>query len=149
MKLNRFWVCGLIVAVGLTAGIAATIKGTAMEYVEIAALKANPARYQGRRVKVTGKVVPKTTQVSTNDSGESVLQFEVRGETGAQMRVYHRGPKPDAFKDDGVVILEGQYQPRKNQLRADSLLAKCPSRYEEKAKAGEKAPHGTKPPTRP
>ncbi len=140
MKINRFWICGILVAVGLAAGIGAAIQGSAMEYVTVRQLQADPAAYERRRVKVTGKVVGGTAKVSTNSAGLSVLEFEMKGDQGGRAKVWHRGPKPDAFKDGGVVILEGFYDLRQNQLRADSLLAKCPSRYEEQLKAGETYP---------
>ena len=48
--------------------------------------------------------------------------------------------KPDSFKADVQVILEGKYTPEGNLFKATTLLVKCPSRYE-----GEVAPEGYKP----
>ncbi len=146
MHINRFWICGVIVAVGLAGGIAAAIQGSAMEYVTVKQLQADPARYRNLRVKTVGTIVAGTSKVSTDKDGQSVLEFEMKGEQGALCKVWHRGPKPDAFKDGGTVILEGGYDRVKNLLRAETLLAKCPSRYKEKLEAGEKAPeHDGKP----
>lgn len=132
---NRIWICGGIAVVGLVFGMVASTQAMQMEFVEVADLQEKPANYEGRRIKVAGTVAAKTTTISLDQAGRTELRFIVQGEKGGQVWVYHRGPKPDAFQDGGMVILEGYYDPRARggagELNADSLLAKCPSRYEE------------------
>ena len=66
------------------------------------------------------------------DQKELKLTFSVRDmeESGKSMKVVYNGVKPDAFKEDVEVILEGRYDEPKNTFYAQTLLAKCPSKYE-------------------
>jgi cytochrome c-type biogenesis protein CcmE len=45
------------------------------------------------------------------------------------MHVVFNGPKPDQMREGADAILEGKYDGQ--VFVADSLLLKCPSRYEE------------------
>jgi cytochrome c-type biogenesis protein CcmE len=133
MKINRFWLCGILVGAGFTAGLVATIRASAADYVTVSELKASPERWRRVEVKVTGKVVAATTRTSLDPAGQTVLVFQVEDAKGARAWVHHRGPKPDAYRDGGEVILEGSYDGARDEIRARTLLAKCPSRYEERA----------------
>jgi cytochrome c-type biogenesis protein CcmE len=48
---------------------------------------------------------------------------------GARMPVVFNGPKPDQMREGAEAIIEGKYDG--NNFTAQSLLLKCPSRYEE------------------
>lgn len=128
---NRFWIAGAVVAAALSAALVASIQASALDYVEVTALVEGAARYRGRAVKLTGKVVPATTTVGLDETGKSTLTFQVADERGGRIAVFHRGPKPDAFRDGGVVLLEGALEPTGMRFTAHTLLAQCPSRYEE------------------
>jgi cytochrome c-type biogenesis protein CcmE len=81
-------------------------------------------------VKVTGKVQSGSIEYSPE---KPLLKFSVGGsKTDGSFRVTYEGVKPDAMREGGHVILEGRYDPEEDHLKAYSLLAKCPSRYESK-----------------
>jgi cytochrome c-type biogenesis protein CcmE len=54
--------------------------------------------------------------------------------------VEYHGVVPDTFVDDAEVVVEGGLR-SDGTFQATNLLAKCPSKYEAKTKAGEKNPH--------
>ena len=47
------------------------------------------------------------------------------------IKVEYKGIVPDAFQEDVEVIVEGTYDEVNKKFVANSLLAKCPSRYED------------------
>ena len=53
----------------------------------------------------------------------------IASETGERMPVVFNGPKPDQMREGAEAILEGKYNGE--EFQAQSLLLKCPSRYEE------------------
>ena len=46
------------------------------------------------------------------------------------IKVEYKGIVPDAFQEEVEVIVEGTYDEVNKKFVANSLLAKCPSRYE-------------------
>jgi cytochrome c-type biogenesis protein CcmE len=47
------------------------------------------------------------------------------------LAVVYQGLVPDTFKDGAEVVVEGRWDPAARQFKATTLLAKCPSKYEE------------------
>lgn len=83
-----------------------------------------------RVVKVTGKVVEDSINY---DPTKPLLKLSVKGpESDRTIRVVYEGVKPDALRPGGHVILNGRYDPSNTTLTANTLLAKCPSRYQSK-----------------
>lgn len=80
------------------------------------------------RIKMNGAVVPGS---AVYDARELTLRFTMADEQGDEIDVLFRGVKPNAFRDDAQVMIEGFYDAQADLVEAESLLAKCPSRYEE------------------
>jgi cytochrome c-type biogenesis protein CcmE len=64
------------------------------------------------------------------------LRFQVMGESGQLLPVIFNGPKPDQLRPDVEAILEGTFDG--NIFSAQTILIKCPSRYEEQGITEEK-----------
>lgn len=80
-----------------------------------------------RTIKLTGKVQKGSIDYEPE---KPLLKLSVRGmKTDKTIRVVYEGVKPDALRAEGHVILNGRYDPADNTLVANTLLAKCPSRY--------------------
>ncbi len=76
----------------------------------------------GKSVKVSGKVVGNAIEES-----EGIYKFMITdGENSVS--VVYAGVLPSAFKKDAEVIVEGVYE-SDSGIKAESLLAKCPSKY--------------------
>jgi cytochrome c-type biogenesis protein CcmE len=54
---------------------------------------------------------------------------DILSETGQRLSVVFNGPKPDQMREGAEAIIEGKFDG--NQFAAQTLLLKCPSRYEE------------------
>ena len=58
------------------------------------------------------------------------LRFAIHDESNSQVPIVFYGPRPDNFARAAEAIIEGQLQ-ADGTFKADTLLLKCPSRYEE------------------
>ena len=83
----------------------------------------------GRQVRLAGNVVPGSI---VREEGSSVVRFQV-ADPGGALAVVYKGAVPDIFGPDIEVVLEGKYNPGTG-FAADTMLAKCPSKFEEQAK---------------
>lgn len=86
----------------------------------------------GERVRVNGIVVADSEDWNAQ---EITLRFSVYDEndelgTGAQLPIVFVGPRPDNFQRAASAIIEGTLLPN-GEFEAQTLLLKCPSRYEE------------------
>ncbi len=96
---------------------------TSVYYLTVSELLAQGEAARNEQVRVAGKVVPGTIQRTAE-----TLTFTASDGTG-QVKVTFGGVVPDIFKDNVEVVLEGSYGSDKI-FRADTLLAKCPSKFE-------------------
>jgi cytochrome c-type biogenesis protein CcmE len=62
------------------------------------------------------------------------LRFSIRDENNPDevIRAVYKGAKPDAFEPEIEALLEGTYDRDNNLFQAETLLVKCPSKYESK-----------------
>ena len=120
----------LLLLAGLCFLIIKGISDTGVYYRTVAEVLDNPALPDKRGVRISGKVVENTIMY---DQGKLTLNFMVRDmdEPDKMMNVMYKGIKPDSFKEDVEVILEGRFDTDNNTFYAVTLLAKCPSKYEE------------------
>lgn len=115
---------GLVVVLAVAYLILTAVRGSTAYYLTVAELQAQPP--SERNVRVAGTIVEQSIIWETRDL---VLQFEIADESGSLPVVYH-GARPDMFGDGAEVVVEGRYTPQ-GIFQAQSLLLKCPSKYEE------------------
>jgi cytochrome c-type biogenesis protein CcmE len=117
----------LVVAVAVLAGSGA-LTGSYSTTVS-GALKGESA---GKRVKVTGSVVPGSWDKKTNP-----MTFKIRDEgktSGPELAVVYKGAPPNTFGNDTVAIVTGSIA-KDGSLQADDMITKCPSKYQTKSGA--------------
>lgn len=115
---------GVIVA-SLLYLVVTGFQNTSVYYLTVSEFHAREGGVAGKRVKVAGKVVAGSIQ---QDRG--TMQVSFRAEEGGQvLPVVYRGIVPDTFKDGAEVVVEGK-RGGDGVFRAETLLAKCPSKYE-------------------
>jgi cytochrome c-type biogenesis protein CcmE len=119
----------LVVAIiGTLAWLAASgISESKTYYKTVSELKSMPASEVGKRVRVTGDVVPG----SIRREGERV-HFQIHEKESNQMlSVVYTGkdPLPDTFRDSAQAMADGKLQ-SDGTFHANSIAAKCPSKYE-------------------
>ncbi len=133
----RFWVGGglLIIALGLL--IVNGLRSASQYYLTVSELKARAASLQGRPIRLSGIVDggtirydPETLQI------EFGLVDRVVDIGKAQpLKVVYKGVKPDLLQNEAQAIVEGTLGPD-GVFYAQSLLLKCPTRYEEAGAGG-------------
>lgn len=141
MKKNgKFLVAGVVVALAIIYLVYMGVQESGVYFMTVAELKASPSKVAGEGVRMSGSVIEGSIE---NKTTELILNFKVKDEDGEDdtfINVTYKGIKPDSFKADVQVILEGKYNPTGNLFKATTLLVKCPSRYE-----GEVEPENYKP----
>ena len=121
---------GIIVVVAIIYLVFMGVKESGVYFMTVAELKADQSLLAGEGVRISGTVIDGSIE---NDVRNLILNFNVKDEDGPDssfVRVTYEDVKPDSFKADVQVILEGKYDAAKNHFKATTLLVKCPSRYE-------------------
>jgi cytochrome c-type biogenesis protein CcmE len=112
----------VVVAVALLVG--SGMQETMVYSVTAKELLANPAKFEGRGVRLEGKVVAGSLIKHSATSCE----FDLTAEDEV-LRVRYQGILPDTFKENHDVILEGEY-PGNGAFVARHVFTKCASKYE-------------------
>jgi len=101
---------------------------TGAYYMTVAELYAERPQIQGQRVRVNGNVVGGSEDW---DAENVTLKFSISDESsGEALPIVFYGPRPDNFQRAASAIIEGELLPD-GTFEAQTLLLKCPSRYEE------------------
>ncbi|MCX6049891.1 MAG: cytochrome c maturation protein CcmE [Chloroflexi bacterium] len=98
-------------------------------YMTVNELKTQAATIQGERVRVNGNLV-EGTEEWLPEVNPPTLKFSIKDEHGGILPVIFHGPRPDNFQRAASAIIEGELLPN-GAFQAETLLLKCPSRYEE------------------
>ena len=101
-------------------------------YKHVHEVQADPARYTGKRLKVHGFV--EAGSIDEKIVGHDVTRTFVLEYQGQRIRVRHKGPKPDTFRDLAEVVAAGKLVKQPDGelvVEASELMAKCPSKYEQ------------------
>lgn len=119
-----------IVAVVILAAVGYLVYSglrTNVYYQTVSELQASGGEH-GKQVRLAGHVVPGSI---VRDEGTSTVRFQVY-DTGGKLPAVYTGAVPDIFGDEIEVVLEGTYNPGTG-FTATTMLAKCPSKFEEQA----------------
>ena len=125
-KKTKFIIGGVIIALAIAYLIYTGVQSSAAYFLTVDELYAKGAAVENQTVRVSGKVDAATIDFNNRDLR---LAFDVTSETGQRLQVIFNGPKPDQMREGAEAIVEGKYDGQ--AFTAQSLLLKCPSRYEE------------------
>ena len=128
---KRLKIIGGAVVIVLTVAymVFSAAKGSAAYYLTVEELfEKGPS---DQNVRVAGLIVDDSITWRDRDL---VLEFQIADDSGT-LPVTYRGPRPDMFKDGGEVVVEGKYVGDEG-FDAQTLMLKCPSKYEEAAPNG-------------
>lgn len=126
-KQIKFIVGGLIILAAIIYLAFTSIQSTGAYYMTADQLVQNRAELVGRKLRVSGTVVHDT---ESWDAQNLMLKFQVTDSTGEKVWVSFHGSRPSNFGEATEAIIEGQLLPD-GVFKADNLLLKCPSRYED------------------
>ena len=127
----RFAVAGGIIAVAVAYLVLTGIQSTSVYYLTVSELQAGGPSIQGRQVRLAGHVAPGSLEKL---NGGLALRFSVQDESGSFPVMYRGGVVPDIFGEQVQVVVEGKLQ-QDGTFVADTLLAKCPSKFEDGGRA--------------
>ncbi|MFQ5612582.1 MAG: cytochrome c maturation protein CcmE [Anaerolineae bacterium] len=125
-KKIKFIVGGIIIVLAIAYLIVAGFQNTVSYFLTVDELYAREQAMLDRNVRVSGKVDEASIDFNNRDL---ILAFEITSETGERLPVVFNGPKPDQMRHDADAIIEGKWDG--DVFTANTLLLKCPSRYEE------------------
>jgi cytochrome c-type biogenesis protein CcmE len=123
---TKFIIGGVIIALAIAYLIYNGIQSSAAYFLTVDELYAKGTAIENRTVRVSGQVDADTIDFNNRDL---ILTFDVTSETGERLPVIFNGPKPDQMREGAEAIIEGKYDGE--QFTANTLMLKCPSRYEE------------------
>jgi cytochrome c-type biogenesis protein CcmE len=123
----KFIIGGLLIIGLVIVLIVQATLSTGAYYLTVSELNAKGATMVGERVRVSGAVVADSEDWNAR---EVTLRFAIHDETNAQLPILFYGPRPDNFARAAEAIIEGELL-ADGTFKADTLLLKCPSRYEE------------------
>ena len=113
-----------VIATTLSYLVYGGVKEAKVYYLTVGELKERVPSVYEDKVRVSGIVVPGSIKKDIDGS----LEFKITdGEK--TLDVHYKGIIPDIFKDEVEAVVEGVYTPE-NELQANVLLAKCPTKYE-------------------
>lgn len=121
----KFLLAGGVLVAAIAYLVTTAVQSTAVYYLTVSELIAAGPSVYGQAIRVSGNVVPGSIQ---RDTASFSVQFEAEDESG-RLPVVYKGVLPDIFGDGVQVVVEGKYAPGA-PFAANTLLAKCPSKFE-------------------
>ena len=99
-------------------------------YKHVDEVMASPDQWHGKSLQLHGFVVKGTWKQKPNTL-EYIFDVENKGKV---VRAAYTGILPDTFKDEAEVVLKGRLTSADTfSVDPNGVMAKCPSKYEEKA----------------
>ncbi|MCH8169787.1 MAG: cytochrome c maturation protein CcmE [Bacteroidetes bacterium] len=86
----------------------------------------NKIKTENKTVKATGQWVREKDYIYNLKN--RMFTFYMKDEQGNQMKVVYNGAIPNNFKSAQSLVVSGKYQ--NGYFKANSILTKCPSKYE-------------------
>jgi len=124
----KFILGGVVMLALVVVLIVYSTASTGAYYLTVAETMERAPTLTGQRVRVSGTVVDGSEDWRPQ---EMTLRFAVADEsTHEQLTIVFYGPRPDNFQRAASAIIVGELM-ADGSFQADTLLLKCPSRYEE------------------
>ncbi|MBI4671222.1 MAG: cytochrome c maturation protein CcmE [Chloroflexi bacterium] len=124
----KFLIGGMIL-LGVIGFVAVnSFQANTVYYYTLSELSAQRAQLSGQTVRVSAPLDKASIQ---NDQKNLVLQFNLV-EGDQVLPVVYRGVAPDTMSNGESVVAEGKLDAN-GVFQADSILVKCPSKYEKSA----------------
>lgn len=131
---TKFLIGGLVILVAVGYLIVSSFGSSAQYFLTVAELRDKASTMIGDDVRISGVVIGDSIRY---DAQSLRLEFDVvdsLDDSSNPLHVVYIGPKPDLMKHEAQAIIEGVWREDGTFYahdRADSLLLKCPTRYEE------------------
>ena len=134
----KYLLGGALVLMAVAVIIAQGLASGAQYFLTISQLREKAAEFQDQSVRISGAVIGDSIQF---DAPTLRLEFDILDavEKDGQfvpiagqppLHIVYEGPRPELLQDHAQAIIEGRLG-ADGAFQADTLLLKCPTRYEE------------------
>jgi cytochrome c-type biogenesis protein CcmE len=124
----RIGLTSLALVVAFGGLLWSTLREDVEYYKHVEEVMVNPEVWQGKKLQLHGFVVPESI-LRRRDSLD--YRFKIQNK-GMVVSAVYTGIVPDTFKDESEVVLKGTLQQDGFHVEPNGVMAKCPSKYEEK-----------------
>jgi cytochrome c-type biogenesis protein CcmE len=121
----------LLVGGALTYLVVSSFGESMIYYKTVGELVAERSRFEGQPIRVNGLLVEGSVK---QQPGTDHYRFVLSKNT-TELEVSYTGILPDSMAPGRELVVEGVLQPGGNRFAASEILTKCPSKYEDVAKA--------------
>lgn len=121
----------LVIGGGLTYLLVTSMGDAMVYYKTVDELFAERGRFEGQEVRVNGQLVEGSL---LRKPGTDEFRFQM-AKNGEVLSVFYSGIIPDTVKPGREILVQGKLAPGEKKLIASEILTKCPSKYEETARA--------------
>lgn len=130
----KYLLGGSLIAAAAIFLIVTSMTASAQYFLTVTQLRDKGQTMVDQNVRVSGAVIYESTLYEVRNN-EPYLEFDVvdaEDQIGKQtpLRIVYQGPKPDLLQPHATAIVEGHLG-GDGKFYADTLLLKCPTRYEE------------------
>jgi cytochrome c-type biogenesis protein CcmE len=123
----KFFAGGLVILAAIAYVTVSSFQSNAVYYFTLQEFNAQRAKIVGQTVRVNGPLDKSSIQL---DQKNMVLNFKMI-DGGVVLPVVYRGVVPDTLTTGESVVAEGHLDSQ-GVFQADTILVKCPSKYEQK-----------------
>jgi len=118
-----------ILMLGVALLIFSAVKKTGMYHVTVGELKSPRYSIDESSIKIDGRIVVNSTRW---DKSKPELNFSIAdtSDVSKTVSVTYLGLKPDSYRENQTVVIEGRYESDKNLVIASKIMTQCPSKYE-------------------
>jgi cytochrome c-type biogenesis protein CcmE len=119
-----------VVLIGAVGGLMYTSLAEGTEYYKhVDEVMTDPSAWHGKKLQLHGYVVDKSI-MRRPDTLDYIFKIQSNGQV---VNARYTGVMPDTFKDGSEVVIKGHLGPDGFAVEPNGVMAKCPSKYEEKA----------------
>lgn len=116
-------ISGLVVLIAIASFFLRDMEGSVQYYMTVSEYRANQQKYDGKKLKLAGKVKAGSLTSAANKYDFVVYDLD------HEVKVTFLGLSPDTFKEGAEVVVEGKGR-LDDRFEAKTLMAKCASKYE-------------------
>ncbi|MBI5208203.1 MAG: cytochrome c maturation protein CcmE [Candidatus Firestonebacteria bacterium] len=129
-KTKKILIGSIIIIAAASYMVYSGMKDSMVYYLSVKEFLDAEEKYKDEGVRISGKV--KDGSIIRDDKGMK-LEFDIIDEKDPSkiIKVQYSGLIPDTFKEGRIVVVEGKFT-QERIFKSTILLAKCPSKYEEK-----------------
>lgn len=126
----RFFILGAVLALAIGYMVYAAFPGNALYFLTVSEFMSGEKYQDGRALRVSGQLVEGSFQRQESSTLSHFQITDKEGGSGERLNAAYVGVVPDLFfNPHSEIILQGRWG-SDEKFQADSILVKCPSKYQ-------------------